>query len=588
MKQLPVPSLEQTMAGFCEAVEPLVAPEVLEASRRAAQAFADGDGPAAQEALRRFADAEHGEGRSWLSTAWFDGYFGVRTPLPLTSNTYFELAWEQTRSGVDLAADVVAGFAAVHLAHLRGEFEIPTSARGEQVDPGQFGFLSGGIRIPRERLDVSEPGDAGAGGREVVVLHRGHAAALTVSDADGHPLPASAIGAALAEIAASTPTEPGLFARPAYLAGDDAAAMLTTLVADHGNGDTYERLRNALFVLTLVDDTTPDSDGDGDGEDLEEFMRRGAFGLDEAWPYKAVSLRVPLGSTPRVGLHMEHAMIDGGTIVAVIAAAQQAAADLDPGADGAPVAWEPVSWTLTEDQRARLVAAGEDYEQQAAGLRFRIVTEPIEPFPTLPFKAGLDGVLQLVMLYAQLATYGRVRSTYESVDMREYRAGRTECLRPNTPEAVACATAMVAGEAGPVHLEAAMAAHRARIKSAKAGQAIDRHLFGLHLMAERDGLRAPLIDDEGYRALTTDFLSTTSLGSRAQIVRTAFAPTSAGGLGLYYSASDRDVDVCISYDEREASRVTEFEENLRAGVRAVRDLMVAAASDAAAVSRAGS
>ncbi|MDO5627440.1 MAG: choline/carnitine O-acyltransferase [Mobilicoccus sp.] len=567
MKQLAVPALEETLDRFLTVVEPIVDATTLTTTREAVEAFRRGDGPEAQRLLEEFATDEHAAGRSWLSQAWLDGYLGVRERLPLTSNTVFELAWADGR-GVTLAADVAAGFAHVGLQYLRGEYEIPPTPRGDAICPSQFTFLAGGIRRPGRGLDVIEPGSDEAAGREIVVIARGHGYRLVVADDAGQVLPRAALAAALQEIWEATPREQGLFARPAYAGGDDAADLWDELTATTEGRATYDVLRDALFVLVLVEN----------GGSTEEFVQAGLAGVDEAFPYKTVSLRVDLAGG-QVGMHMEHSTLDGGTITSVIEAAQHHAPDDDADQAGSgSAAWSSLTWAPTPQLRARLTRVGEAFEHHAAGYRFRIITEPWSLPESVPFPFSLDACCQAVMLYAQLATYGRVRSTYESVDMREFQAGRTECLRPNTPQAVALARALVDDTATPQMLADAMAAHREQVKVAKTGRAVDRHLFALHLIAQREGLAAPLVGDAGYTAMTTDFLSTTSLGSRDQIVRTAFAPTSPGGFGLYYSATPQDIDVCVNVDQSEATHAA-FEEALREGARKMAGLLAEAASE---------
>ena len=58
-------------------------------------------------------------------------------------------------------------------------------------------------------------------------------------------------------------------------------------------------------------------------------------------------------------------------------------------------------------------------------------------------------------------------------------------------------------------------------------------------------------DAAGLERLTTDFLSTSSLGDRHQLVRFAFAPTSTGGLGISYSAGEGRWEFCVTYREDE-------------------------------------
>ncbi len=567
MKRLPVPPLPQTMQRYLATVAPLLDDQQLAATRAAVDAFEAGDGPACQAALLRFADEEAALGRNWMSVAWLAGYFDTRTALPLTSNVAFQLNWDPAAEGLALAADVAHRFAAVCLRYLRGEEAPEVNSRGEAVCEQQRLFLAGGVRDPRPTRDEYLPGPASAARRRIIVLDRGRAWTLAVSDEEGLPLGAGALCAALQELRGQPPADGVPFAAPAYLDTEEAAAILSELRRDPHNAAVYDELRDALFVLQLTGETLVD----------EEHLERLAFGGCQGWPFKTVSLQVSLSPDRFVGISMEHSIVDGATLQATVGRARAVAPLEGRGGEVADAA--PLEWVLSARQERRLADGLAAFDERAADYRFRILDLPTGPVPPLPFKLSHDAGMQLVLIYAQLATYGRLRSTYESVDMREYEAGRTECLRPNTAAAVACAEAMVRGEGTVELLRAALDAHRELVKVSKYGQSIDRHLFGLALMAAREGLSMPILDDPAYAMLTTDFLSTTSLGEPTKIVRAAFAPTSEGGIGVNYTPLEGVYEFCLNYVEDEAELVDEFGDALSEGVRALWDLLERASLD---------
>ena len=558
MKRLPVPPLEQTLERYLETVEPLLDAAEFERTREAVARFASGVGPRCQRDLEEFAKAEHEAGRNWMSEAWLEAYLGGRDNLTLLSNVAFELAWNGGLTGVDLAADVVHRFVAVHLDYLRGDIEPDVGARGDELCMRQWRYLAGGVRDPKPGLDVFVPGPESPADREVIVLCANSGYAVRVSDHEGRVLPRAAIDRELRSVVLDAPHSDPPFTSPAYLDGEKAAEYFAAGLRDPANAGTYERLQNALFVVNLTSQAAS----------LVTHMERTAFAAGQAWPFKPVTLQVSLADDRFVGLHIEHSTMDGATVQSIVGRAQAVTGDEAPlPASESETVPEPerLTWNHTDESTQRLTASIERYEQAAGGHRFRVVEVHTGPLPEVPFRVSVDALFQLTMLYAQLRTHGRVRSTYESVDMREYQAGRTECLRPNTPAAVAFATALVTGDATVDQLRAALDAHREQVKAAKSGQAIDRHLFGLKVMADRDGLEAPIFEDEGYARLVTDFLSTTSLGERTRIVRAAFAPTNPGCLGIYYCAVEDGFEFCLNYEEGVTERVDEYAEALQEG-----------------------
>lgn len=586
MQHLPVPPLEHTAANYLRAVRPLVDDDALARTTSLVADFVASDGPACQAELEAFAAQENAAGRSWLSEAWLAGYLTVRTPVALTTNATLRMrigdrdAHPAGRDGgLDWAADAVYRLAWVHLVYLRGELAAETTPRGEPVCPTQREVLAGGLRHPRaDGPDEMRPGDPSPASREIGVLVEDRYVAAPISDDAGRPLPRAQVRELLAAALREAPSAESGFTTVSSLGSELAAPLLAELLTDPGNAATYERLTQALFLVRL---------DDGDDSTVEQ-LRRGAFEPGQAWAYKTFTYQLGLGDG-FAATHMEHTAIDGGTLKAVVAAAQQvpdepsgATDEIDSGAGS--VAIEPLTWRLTAQQRDRLALEAARYARAAADHRLELVRVDAPRTDHLSFRVSDDAVQQWLFLYAQLATYGRIRSTYESVDMRHMQAGRTECLRAITPEAVALVSALLPGSASSgsagetdkaALVDAALAAHKRWVQDCKTGQGIDRHLLGLRLAAGRLGRQPALFDDPTLTTLGTDFLSTTSLGDQSQISWVAFAPTSPGGIGIYYSLVPGGYEFLVSHRAGDTESYEAFVANLRAGAAAMQELFAA-------------
>lgn len=97
--------------------------------------------------------------------------------------------------------------------------------------------------------------------------------------------------------------------------------------------------------------------------------------------------------------------------------------------------------------------------------------------------------------------YDRPTATYEAAQTRRFQLGRTETVRILTPEALAFVTAVLSPTSSsspppPSKLldlfRAALAAHGSDMRLASAGMGIDRHLFGLKVLAAE-------LEDEGEK-----------------------------------------------------------------------------------------
>lgn len=569
VKPLPVPPLGETLQRFLTAAEPLVDAETLAATRTEVRRFGSEEGPRLQAALEGFARSEDAEGRSWLSCQWLDGYLTVRTPLPLTTSVGFQITGDFGAPGVGRAAELVYRAASVHLRQVRRETPQEVDPRGNPVDMTQWECLEGGIRHPLpERDEIRRPGwaasssphrettaePAPAAVPEIGVIHRGRLYALPIGTPQLKPLPLRSVAEALrAVVERDEPRETELpFGALSYLGGEVAAPLLERLTGVEHNREVYERLTRMLFVVNVVEACA----------EVVEHLERSAFEVGHAWAYKPITYEVCL-EDDWLAMHVEHSTVDGATILAVVGALQEVTIpDEEPPAETpAPRA---LTWELDAPLREELVAATAAYRSEAALLGVHRVFVPRLHRAERPFRISDDAAQQLIMLLAQVATYGRPRGVYEAVDVREYQAGRTECLRPVTPQAVSFVRALHEGTATAEQFTAALDAHRAWVKACKRAHGVDRHLLGLATVAATLGEESPFFELPALAALRRDFLSTTSIGSSDRIVRYAFAPTTPEGFGVTYTTHTDGYELCVNYRRDTSEDLEGFAHNLPA------------------------
>ncbi|MDO4610265.1 choline/carnitine O-acyltransferase [Corynebacterium sp.] len=574
-KPLPVPALADTADRVVRAVSAVADGETTAATRAAFDAFiaAGGEGPTLQERLLDFAAERAANGSSWLAGRWLSDYLTVRGPLPLTTNVGFRFRLDTRGTGVDRLAEALHRIASLHLLQAGALMPPEIDSRGNLADPGQWECLAGGIRVPCEGEDQVIRDVSGSADREIGVARHGRLWAVRVSDAAGHPLPVDALRGALETVlaradgagevemgpaggavdAGPAPDGPAAdasvpFLAPSYLGSGELSPHLARMLADPGNAAVHDRLAGMLCMVTLTDQG---------GEDEAELLRRCSFEPGHAWTYKPVTYEFAVDGDWSC-LHVEHSTVDGATLVTAIRRLQGTTVMSSAATAPEP---EELRWTLEPGHAAELRAAIAEYGERAARLRVRIVDVPRVPEGELAVKVSADALSQLILSVAQQLAYGRVRAVYEAVDMREYRAGRTECLRAVTPEAVALARALADARddasraaAAPL-LRAALDAHRGWVKACKSGAGFDRHLWALRFTAEEAvergllGAMPAVFTDPGIAAARSDFLSTTSIGSDAQIVRYAFAPTVEGGFGVNYTPHADHVEYCVIHDE---------------------------------------
>lgn len=344
------------------------------------------------------------------------------------------------------------------------------------------------------------------------------------------------------------------FAVPSAVGSEALAPILERALEQPHNQHTYRRLTNFLFTVTLTDEVRDDAD----------HLRRSAFEPGHSWAYKPISYEISLADS-WLSLNVEHSTVDGATLVTAIRRMHDVSVPASVSASPEPVAPpEELTWKWSDEDIPILEESLSDVSRDVTDIATHIVTVPHPPADQLPFRISADAAQQLILTIAQLKTYGRARGVYEAVDMREYRAGRTEYLRAVTPQAVKFASLLLGGEATCQDLDDVLSAHRAWVKACKRGDGVDRHLLGLRFTVasmEAEGQEltgTEFLTDPGVAATTYDFLSTTSIGGADYFVRYAFVPSVPEGFGISYTPQPESFEYCVTWHPSSADQPDDF------------------------------
>eukprot|EP00003_Mantamonas_plastica_P011793 TRINITY_DN216_c0_g3_i1.p1 TRINITY_DN216_c0_g3~~TRINITY_DN216_c0_g3_i1.p1 ORF type:complete len:534 (+),score=203.33 TRINITY_DN216_c0_g3_i1:664-2265(+) len=188
-------------------------------------------------------------------------------------------------------------------------------------------------------------------------------------------------------------------------------------------------------------------------------------------------------------------------------------------------------------------------------------------------KVSPDGIIQLALQLAYRRHWGESVSTYESASTSAFKAGRTETIRPCTPQAVAFTSAMIDDNASDDMrlklLREAVKAHDANKLDCSMGKGFDRHLFALKNIAQEHGDLPAIFADPGYAKINHNILSTSTLVSEA-IEGGGFGPVVADGYGIGYGALDDRMRFNItSYGKQ----TEEFQDHIGQSLHAIRDML---------------
>ncbi len=357
---------------------------------------------------------------------------------------------------------------------------------------------------------------------------------------------------AFEEILSDTHQNKYLVAVPCYLGGNEIARVYQTLKEHDDNTRVLEHIEQDLFHISI---SSEDLDADSD-------LAQTTFQPKQnVWCYKPTTYCYNT-RTKHLYLHCEHTWADGGALKGIVTLA---AAKLNSlvGKKTRP-AVHRYEWQLDADLLKNWEQWQQNYAKQADQMHVTSVTIPFNGL-TIPKGVSQDALMQFLLQYAELTTYGSVRNTYEAVDVSHFKNGRTECVRPVSNESLVFVSTLLQEKPSSEALDAALAEPKARIKASKLGQGANRHLLGLQLMAAKANSHPVFFKDEGYQIFTTDFLSTSTVGDNSTVVNFAFAPTSVGGLGINYTITPEGWLYTVSHTKNQQQKVNVFLEALKVG-----------------------
>jgi carnitine O-acetyltransferase len=133
------------------------------------------------------------------------------------------------------------------------------------------------------------------------------------------------------------------------------------------------------------------------------------------------------------------------------------------------------------------------------------------------FKCSPDAYVQMIIQLAYHKMFGRNRPTYESASTRRFQQGRTETCRSVSDDSVAFCSAMAdhtVDEKTCVDLfRKAINSHVKYITDASDGKGVDRHLFGLKKLLQKDEPVPAIYQDPAFSYSSSWYLSTSQLSS---------------------------------------------------------------------------
>ena len=524
LPRLPLPTLEQTCGKLLGWSRVFLSDSECRQTMEAVENFrsAEGAGPTLQHYLQDLADDPAEE--NWLEPLWTGSYLRNPSSLPLGSNVAYLLEKPSGTKQMSLPEYMASLITAV--------FDFNALIVNETLDidhqgsvplcMSQYQTLLSTTRIPGESEDTyaMKPDTT-----HVVIIHRGHYYRLDALDENRHQLsPGGLLQAIQSILAAPKTVNPLAVGSLTTLPRKEWASLrnhLASLSPDNARG--LEQIETALAVFVVDEPYT-----------LSESKKFKRLLVGDSWNrWYDKSLQFILGESGEWGINYEHSGVDGTTLGHVISYLfrQMGPFDSSPGIGEIPPVSE-IHFALDDYLKSAIARACEISENEANHLTLEVMAFDAfgkDQIKRLGFSP--DSFVQIGLQLAQKRALGKAFNAYESVMTKQFLRGRTETMRPVTRESLDFVE-------NPTYerLKAASLKHVARITECKNGQGIDRHLFGLKTMHQKQFPETPLPDlfsSPGYQAITTNWFSTST--SNVEGMRYAgYGPSVHDGFAFRY------------------------------------------------------
>ncbi|XP_078091192.1 peroxisomal carnitine O-octanoyltransferase isoform X1 [Mustelus asterias] len=557
---LPVPSLEESLMKYLDAVKPFLNEEELQRSTEIVKTFGQGIGKQLHQKLLERAKVR----RNWLEDWWLtSAYLDVRMPSMLNVNfggpaPYLEHYWPP-KEGTQLERSAIAVYHMVQFWELLRKQRLVIHKAGRvPLDMDQFRALYCTCKVPgitRDSLVSYFKTEAeGPCPSHLVVLCRGRVFTFDVMY-EHHILTPPEFYRQLTYIRErcnSEPEGPGVSALTSEERTRWAKIRDYLIGLDPKNLTMLEQIQSSLFVLSL-DDTSPHATE----EDYSQICLSALTGNPTIrWGDKSYNCLSFSNGT--FGSNCDHSPYDAMVMVSMCYYIDQTVKSVEGKWKGSTVvrdlAWpEELAFVLDQSVLNDINQAKQQYYNQA--LDVQIVSYAFTAFGKSLIKSKKlhpDIFVQLALQLAFYKFHGRPGCCYETATTRRFYHGRTETMRPCTVEAVEWCQAMLDPAASNMKRQQLMmksfAKHHKLMTDCQNGRGFDRHLLGLLLIAKQEGLAVPeLYSDPAFTKSGGggNFVLSTSLVGYTTVLG-AVLPMVHNGYGFFYRIRDDRIVVACS------------------------------------------
>ena len=473
-------------------------------------------------------------------------YLQIREPVAIDVNYFVKIITEHLKSkykSTQIAGVIINKLMDIYESICDESFEVET-IKGTPLCMAAYKEMYKATKIPKKTCDeyiVKEK----TLNSHIIVMYKNHMFKLNLTDELGQRHSYNTIVNTLDELMNKNlevnDTNIGLITT-AYR--DEAAIVLEEILIEENNGNNFDTLQDALFMVCI----------DEDSKTLNDFAMS-LIGSNENNRYFDKNLQLIFTKNGDFGFNLEHTGADAGPWINIINKINAELNNIDKYIEEdstQSITTKQLSWNLSESIKTQLNKIKQEHTSKLEDIHQEIIYFKDFGSKTIKsWKISPDAFLHLALQLAQYRTFNKLRSTYEATATRAYKKGRTECSRPITMDVLKFVENFDKNT-NTDELKKLMSnagvAHTKRIKDCLGSDGIERYFFALKnmyiLFADELNLKQmpEFFNDEGYNQLTYSFLSTSRIESK-HFDLGGFGPVVSDGYGFWYNLLENQIDM---------------------------------------------
>lgn len=547
----PIPPLSLTAKRFLDWLAPLTDASTYQDSESALDAFLTKDGERLQMPLEAFARTQKG---SWASQLKTLHQLSNHDSLPLSGNIAMQIHFHASQTGLKRVAHFAHALLRVHQRYQAQSDKLPAALLA-------WPTLAGSARrvdIPIDYQQVAQPAS-----HHIVISYRGYAWKVAVIDTKGQLATVAQIEQLFYELTEQTESKAKTpFAIPAFLTGKEALEIRAQLISRSENSEIWQQIDTALFVLSLDNDHH---------NDLSDALSNVLFMPEESaiWPYKTLNFRCNWRNN-QYYLHSEMTHTELSQLQLLIKSAQAIYDDallIRRNGLGEALEAVPLLWTIDEKTAHLLTSAHHQYKRRAANLTLSAV----EIFLTHEQRQILknysdNSIVQLMLQYAQLQAYGKVRATLEAIPAY---GNEQDYHSPVSYASLQAIEAMQNNALDRKLFEQYQQEYAQALRVSQKMGSLYRHLLGLQTMDHKLHHNSDFFRHISVKQLMNPFIYSINTGKSSNIGAIALAPPHAEGLTVHHHTDNNHYSILITHRRAQTAAIARFKTALESGLRKI-------------------